>query len=1368
MNINRLLLALFFCGLLPVRAIFAQGPAIPSQVWKETGLPYIQNFSPKEYNGGTQNFSIVQDRRGILYVGNNWGVLVYDAVSWSLITTPNRNAVRSLCRVGDRIYVGGVGELGYLESDSLGQYRYVSLLSILPADHRNFKDVYDILAFDGDVYFRTRYTLFRLSDDSMHIWESKEELGTAFTVNGDFFMGQRKAGLGRFVRDSLRVIEGGEIFAELNVTAMLPFNDSEILISTLNNGLFLYDGSRIRKKQTSADELLYQNQIRDGRYLSGGLYVFGTSRGAVFMDASGAICQVVNKSTGLLDELIISLNVDHQNGLWLALNNGIARVEMPAPVSRFYDESGIESFVGSVVRHNGRLYTTTDRGVSYLEGATFPSAVFKPVPGISTLSWSLLSVGERLLAGTQEAIYEITDSGAVRINSFSAIRMHRSATDSSLIFAGLLEGIAVMRLVEDTWLTMGRISGIDERIISITEDDNGALWLGTQSEGILKIDSPRLDISSEETGGSGEDAIVIYDAGITRFGREHGLPSGPTTPSRVGKHLVFKTVRGLRRFDDARRLFVPDSTFGVMFADTLCWINDIRADHNGSVWIVAGKGERRYLGSAIPQPDGAYAWYETPFLRISDLGRVYFSFPERDGTVWFGGAEGIVRYTPAIPKDYRSDYATIIRRVSGINVDTVYYDGAFPAELPHPEIAYENNSVRFAFAAMSLENPAANRYQVKLEGFDANWSNWSGENKKDYTGLSAGTYSFRVRGKNVYEHLSREASFSFTILRPWYQTWWAFTFYFIFAGMIIFGIVKYRVRHLEMKTLKLESVIAERTKVIREQAEKLQELDKLKSRFYANISHEFRTPLTLILGPLEERIAGAKSKADKDELGMMYRNARRLLSLILELLDLSRLESGKMKLKTGKGDFIAFLKGIVMSFASLAEQKKITLAFESSRIPESSQNSPAVYFDPDKIEKIFTNLLSNAFKFTPDGGEIRCHVKYTECGPEVRPGNKSSGFELECRCIEISIRDTGIGIPADRLPYIFDRFYQVDSTSTREHEGTGIGLALTKELVLVHHGSIEVESEEARGTTFTVRLPLGNKHLTPDEIVDSDNLSTPDAGPMLEIESDDQVTEIPIEQNRPDSGGDTEDIILIVDDHPDVRNYLRKHLEKSYTITEAHDGRQGLETAIEIIPDLVISDVMMPKLDGNQLCAAIKTNEKTSHIPVILLTAKAEEHDKLSGLETGADDYLTKPFSAKQLQVRVRNLIRQRRLLRARFVREGILQPRDVAVTSVDEAFLHRLMCVIEENLSDEHFGVTELSEKIFMGARQLQRKVRGLTGKSPVEVIRSVRLNRARYLLERKAGTVTEIALQVGFTNLSHFAKVFREEFGKLPSEIE
>ncbi len=569
------------------------------------------------------------------------------------------------------------------------------------------------------------------------------------------------------------------------------------------------------------------------------------------------------------------------------------------------------------------------------------------------------------------------------------------------------------------------------------------------------------------------------------------------------------------------------------------------------------------------------------------------------------------------------------------------------------------------------------------------------------------------------------------------------------------------------------------------QAEKLQEIDRMKSRFFANISHEFRTPLTLILGPLEKMLSENFHEPVKRQFRVMLRNGRRLLRLINQLLDLAKLEAGSMSLKARPENIVQLLKGIVLSFSSLAERKQIALKFHA---PEESI---IAYVDRDKLEKIVSNLLSNAFKFTPEGGSVAVAVGRGQSAEGIEQRAEGGGlratglernvndprpFAFSPQQLELSVRDTGIGIPPDKLEKIFDRFYQADDSYTREQEGSGIGLALTKELVELHHGEIQVTSELGKGSTFFVCLPLGKEHLKPEEIVEDVVIEQLPviSGPTsvnLQVTSEQDTDSPSIQQSidpsiQAQATSGQQPIILVVEDNADVRAYIRDYLEKDYQIIEAVDGEAGFEESASAIPDLIISDVMMPKMDGYELCRKLKTDERTSHIPVILLTARAGGESKVEGLETGADDYIIKPFDARELQVRVKNLIEQRRKLRERFRQEITLQPKEIAITSMDEQFLQKAMAAVEKNLPDPEFSTDDFARQVAMSRMQLHRKLRALTDQSTHEFIRTYRLQRAAQLLQNHAGTVSEICYDVGFNSLSHFAKAFREQFGQSPSE--
>lgn len=519
------------------------------------------------------------------------------------------------------------------------------------------------------------------------------------------------------------------------------------------------------------------------------------------------------------------------------------------------------------------------------------------------------------------------------------------------------------------------------------------------------------------------------------------------------------------------------------------------------------------------------------------------------------------------------------------------------------------------------------------------------------------------------------------------------------------------------------------------EAERLAELDALKTRFFANISHEFRTPLTLLLSPLRDL---QKEFPQRSLFRVMVQNAERLLSLINQLLDLSKLEAGKMEVQWQQGDLPPFLKYVFASFESLAQNKNILFQYQQNQTRHMGR------FDADKLEKIVTNLLSNAFKFTPENGRVEVRVDYSD------------------RELVLKVRDFGIGIPPERLPLIFDRFYQGESASHRDYEGTGIGLALVKELVEVLQGSIYVESKPQTGTVFTVHLPIGPSASPPSQ----ESVSVKENGRFSP-----QISPFPAPTTAAEADSELP-VLLIVEDNTDLRRYIRSQFEGAYRLLEAKDGLEGLEKAIEVIPDLVICDLMMPRLDGFGFCKALKSDMRTSHIPIVMLTAKATSEDRLEGLEMGADDYLAKPFHTDELQVRVRNLIHIREKLRQKYSQTSALgsavpfpQQNSVEITP-DEAFLLKLGQLIEEHMTDSTFEVDTLAKHLKMSPSQLRRKLKALTNQTIVEFMRNYRLEKAAVLLKNKKGNVSEVAFQVGFENLSYFSKIFQEKFGKTPSD--
>ncbi len=577
---------------------------------------------------------------------------------------------------------------------------------------------------------------------------------------------------------------------------------------------------------------------------------------------------------------------------------------------------------------------------------------------------------------------------------------------------------------------------------------------------------------------------------------------------------------------------------------------------------------------------------------------------------------------------------------------------------------------------------------------------------------------------------------------------WIIAAFFLMMLLAFYIFRSYRIKLKSNLILrKQKDEIQDKNKQLKSLADQLQQMDQVKSNFFANISHEFRTPLTLVISPLKKLLDDSKYPGLRKTFNLMLRNAQRQLTLVDQLLDLSKIEIKKMKLQASLASLNKFTKVMISSFHSLAEEMSIRLIF----IEE--EKNIEIYFDQDKLHKIISNLVSNAFKFTPPKGTISVIIGKVETAS--RDNNRNY--------VKLIVQDNGIGIPEEYIEHIFDRFYQVDSSATRRFEGTGIGLALTKELVELHHGEIMVHSKTNKGTEFIVHLPLGKDHLTEDEIIDATvgvkQLIYDFDDSSQHFEDEDSLPPENISKNAP--------MILIVEDNQDMRNYIGESLYDGYNLIEAKDGEQGFDQAIKHIPDLIISDVMMPGMDGFELTKKLKEDISTSHIPIILLTAKAGDESKIIGLETGADAYVNKPFNTKELLVRAKNLIEQRQKLREKFKKNITIDPSEVTVTSVDEDFLRKAAGIVEKHMDNPEFSVEQFSIEMSMDRNNLFRKLKKIINQSSSQFIRTIRLKRAAQLLQQKTAPIGEIAYMVGFDKPSYFTECFKKQFGVTPSEF-
>ena len=1321
--------------------IFFTFPAFAQQQpATEPGLPFLDVYTPETYSLHPQNWAITRSAGGIMFFANTAGLLEYDGVNWRQHALFENLTITSLAYDRDgTLFLGGRGEIGYVAPDSSGSLSYHSLTSLLP-DSLNLGIVWETVTTSRAVFFRSSTAFLRWDGDSLSVRLPESAFGYMTSIRDTVYIIQKNKGLYRFAGDALHLLPGGDFFADKTLYLALPLTEtSGLLLGTRSRGLFFHDGRSVQRFDSPAQAFFEQNQVYSGQVLRHrpGHWALATTRGGlVILNASGQIVQQLDKSHGLPDNKIHAVYEDPNGTLWLALNNGLARAELHSPFSIYDSRLGLEGTPHALHSRNGTLFVATSTGLYRADAGPPGSAAlarFSAISGIDDQVWSLHATGSELLVGTARRIYAYDGQDLKPVAELpGATYCFLSLPGSGRVAAGGRYGLIILEKKQGSWQLAGEVAGISSGIRTLAMDAEGALWLGTVFNGVMRLTLDR------------ESPLQPL---VEKFGEEHGLPRGMAFVYAIDGAVKVGTYHGLFRFDGRGRfsgrnaLFTPDSSMPGFLSDSTITINDLAQAPDGTIWAMAGAGDS-HLYRGTPAAAGGYNWSHRLYQRLAGVKSVTDLVLDEQGTAWLAGRdEKIYRVAAGAAAAPAALFPVHIRRVSTIPNDSLVWGGG--GEPQQRVLAFAHNSLRFSFAAVSYDLPSATRYQVKLEGYDDAFSPWTPETRKDYTRLPAGEYTFTVRARDVYGRDGQPGAFAFVILAPWYQRWWAYLLYLLAGGMVLVLVTRVRLRYLEQKNRELEALIADRTQVVREQAEKLRELDTMKSRFFANISHEFRTPLTLVFAAVDDLLERSGSAGDREQLGLIQRQSRRVLKLINQLLDLSRLETGAVKLHLVRGNFDDFLRGIVMTFASLAEQKGIRLQYSSE--PELA--AVAAVYDPDQVEKIFYNLLSNAFKFTPETGSVNVHT----------------AFDSRTGVAEITVRDTGAGIAPPQLGSIFQRFFTAESQGRTAEEGIGIGLALTRELVELHKGEISVRNTGDSGAEFTVRLPVTQQHFSSIELAQAQ----PEDRQALEV-----VTESAPEAARPAAelpaeADDSRPLILIVEDHPEVRRYLSTHLRQHYRVIEAADGSAGETAAIESVPDLIISDVMMPGQDGYALCAALKQNEKTSHIPIILLTARAGESDKLSGLETGADDYLTKPFNSKELHVRVRNLISQRRILQERFRQEGLMMPRDITVPSVEQTFLNKMMQILEDNLGEEEFGVAELSDALHMSRRQVHRKIKAISGETPTDFIRRVRLQRARRLLEQKAGSVSEIAFQVGFGSLSYFTTAFKKQFGVLPSEV-
>ncbi|MCG3154925.1 MAG: Adaptive-response sensory-kinase SasA [bacterium] len=1144
----------------------------------ELGKPILTAWRPNEYGAEPQNWAIVQDDRGVMYIGNNSGIVEYDGVSWRLVRLPNKGACRSLAKdENGRIYAGGKGDFGYLAPDSIGQMRFVSLLPQVPEDMRNFTNVWQTHYSRGSIWFNAGNHLFRWTPSAspsqdaarageMKCWKSSSSFGTSFLVDDVLYFRQSKKGLLYMESDSLQLVSNSELFASELFTneyipVMLPFPtlspdsssgisakagipaaqkplDSRargsdvtskmalphpLLVVTRGQGLFRYDGQTLHPFKTEADEFLRRNSVfSPGVLLNEGRLLLGTiTGGAALLDRHGKLLQIIDRNSGLTDNTVYNLysNPARPETQWLALSNGIAHVDATGPFSTFAADRGLEGIVGDIQRHRGVLYATSILGISWLDTT---SGNFKPVKTVTETAVDLLTIEGQLLAATTEGVYSLNgDHAAFVRRAIRAAIFCRSRQDHQRVFVGLFNGLTSMRLENGAWHDEGRLPDRQDEIRTLVEMNDGTLWAGTRAAGVLRLTFPP------------NRKHVWENVQVELFKAQRGLPDGGVAVYEINGVPYFTMLDNIYRFDTAQQQFVVDSTFMVVPTDG-GWI--LNEDQRGRVWVL-GKG----MALGTRRENGSYQWLKAPFLRYSDRS-IYTVHSEEDGVVWFGGPDGIIRYDSNVSVNDTADYPALVRRVVA-GEDSLIFGGAIldglssltnerfdirstPSAL-RPLLSYAHNNLRFAYSASAFEDAGRLQFQTWLEGFDEHWSNWNSKTEKEYTNLPEGDYHFRVRAKNIYEHVSQEGVYSFSILPPWWRRWWAYAFYGLLLAAGVFAVDRIQRRRLLKKEreaaeiretkLRAQTVEAENKALQSENARKEMELQKtaeLKAAYdtlektYENLKATQQQLVTQEkLASLGQLTAGIAHEI-KNPLNFVNNFAALSIDLAQEL----REEIVRRKTKSANGDDFADIEEILDTLEQNAEKinhhgkradsivksmmqhargssgqremadinqlldEAVNLTYHGMRANDASFNiTIEKEYDetigklevvPQDLSRVFLNLINNACYAAYQKQKEKRKEQTADIdnfSPTLSVLTQNRGKQIEIR-----IRDNGNGIPPDVRAKIFTPFF----TTKPAGLGTGLGLSISHDIIVQEHrGEIAVETEEGRFTEFVVRLP---------------------------------------------------------------------------------------------------------------------------------------------------------------------------------------------------------------------------------------------------------------------------------------------------------
>lgn len=1003
------------------------------------------------------------------------------------------------------------------------------------------------------------------------------------------------------------------------------------------------------------------------------------------------------------------------------------------------------------------------------------------VIGSSCVMSLLEDKNNTLWVGTDnDGIYGVNKNGhsihyphTNRITSVSNTIMSMIEDNSGTIWLGsYLDGLARFEKTTGQCTYFNKKSESNNtsnnRVICLAKDKKNQLWVGTNGAGAYVFDiAKQAYIEHYSQSGLGKykllgdwiNSVFCDRDGVMWFGTYDGICYFDPKTNKTGSYTIkdkvipgnivyainedhkgnlwIGTTEGLACFDKKTQKSRLYTMLDGLPSNVICGILE---DEKGNIWLSTHMG----ISKLIVTENKFVNHYAFDGLQGNEFS-MGAAFKSRAGEMNFGGIGGVTSFFPSKINDQRTPLQLFLTGLYIMDKPVIKGQksggdeiiNSFISDVDKIHLNYKDNMFSLEFSTFDFASPGRVYYRYKMDGLNSEWMNTEkGVNRINFTNINYGTYKLKVMAC-IQDNMSAEKEFVIIISPPWYLSWWAKLLYFFLFVLILWAIIRYLVERIRNKQEMMR----------REHAEQINEA---KLQFFINISHEIRTPMTLIISPLEKLISENTDIEKQKVYQMMYRNAQRILRLINQLMDVRKIDKGLMFLKFRETDIIGFVDDLMQTFEYQAIKRNISFRFEKEL------SDLKVWIDLNNFDKVLLNILSNAFKFTPDGGEIVVKLQIGQ--------DDTANVPLQ-HYFELIISDTGIGIEADKIEKIFERFYQIDNDQTNSNFGTGIGLHLSRSLVELLHGKLEARNRtNGIGSEFIIRLPMGSAHLSPTEIEHLDSMAPttlPVSGNSIWEENDEADD---VKKTKPK----TKYRILIVDDEDDIRHYIRTELSPIYRISECQNGKEALDYILKEKPDLVISDVMMPEMDGFTLCKKLKSNININHIPIVLLTAKTTDEEKAEGFDIGADAYVVKPFNVELLKKRIANLIENRERIEMKLSdsEENKLLIKSVVLRSSDQILLEKIMKIINENIADSDLNVEMLASGVGMSRVHMHRKLKELTNQSARDLIKSIRLKQAAELLSNQKISISEIAYALGFSNLSHFSNSFREFYGMSPKE--